>query len=519
MTTVTSTMDGQVGPAALRVSGVSKSFNGTPVLQDAELCVRAGSIHALVGHNGSGKSTLIKVLAGYHQPDSPIEAHVFDDVVRLGDHGDADRAGLRFVHQDLGLVDSLSAVDNLALGIGYPRSFGLIRWDRAARRTREILASLGYEFDVHRPVGQLSAAQRAGIAIARALQDWSGRRSVVILDEPTAAMPAHEVEVLFRAVRALRAHGLGVVYVSHHLSEILELADDVTVLRAGAVVESRPVAGLSHDGLVELILGSAAPSAPVPVPASEAPIAPSAGALALRVRDLTCADVEHLDLEVAPGEIVGILGVDGSGRDAVLGALAGFSARSGTVEVTGTLVSPGRPGLAIRAGVGYVAADRLRTGVIPHLDVIRNLTISGLSGYRRFGLLSQKAEAADAAGWLRRIGVLDAKDRSPILTLSGGNQQKVMVGRWLRREPDLLMLDEPTQGVDVGARSLIYDLLRQAAGSGRGVLVASSSTEELVELCHRVVVMAHGRQVAVVDAGQLSEDHLDALALAPKQKA
>lgn len=505
--------------AALRVSGVGKSFNGTVVLQDVGLCVRAGSIHALVGHNGSGKSTLIKVLAGFHQPDEPVEGHVFDDPVRLGDHGDAERAGLRFVHQDLGLVDSLSAVDNLALGSGYPRTGGLIRWSSAARRTREVLSSLGYEFDVHRPVGQLSASQRAGIAIARALQDWSGKRAVVVLDEPTAAMPAHEVEVLFRAIRTLRDHGLGVVYVSHHLGEILELADDVTVLRGGRVVESRPVDGLSHDDLVELIIGSApASSATAPLPADPAR-GGSADSPPLRVRGLACAEVEHLDLQVAPGEIVGVLGVDGSGRDAILGALAGFSPRSGSVEVAGVPVTPGRPSAAIRAGIGYVAADRLRTGVIPHLDVVHNLTISGLSGYRRFGLVSQRAESADAGSWLRRVGVLDAKARSPILTLSGGNQQKVMVGRWLRREPAVLMLDEPTQGVDVGARALIYDLLRQAAASGRGVLVASSSTEELVELCHRVVVMAHGRQTAVVDAEQLSEDHLNALSLAPKQKA
>lgn len=506
--------DGQHLPA-LEVAGVNKSFNGIQVLEDARLSVRAGTIHALVGHNGSGKSTLIKLLAGFHKPDRPITGKVFGELLHVGDHHDADRAGLRFVHQDLGLVDALDTVDNLALGPGYPRRAGLISWPEAARRARSALEALEYDFDVTRAVGTLSASQRTGVAIARALQDWSGRRAVVVLDEPTAAMPAQDVGSLFRAVRALRDRGLGVVYVSHHLHEVLELADDVTVLREGRVVSSRPVAGLTHDALVQLIVGSTIERSTTP----EQPAVVDDRTPALSLKGFAAGTVSGLELDVRAGEIVGVVGVDGSGRDAILPAIAGLQPHRGEVRVAGRLVRSGRPRDAMRAGTGYVPADRLRNAVVPALDVTSNLTISGLAPYQRLGLVSRRAEAEDALIWLDRVGVVSEKSRVPILTLSGGNQQKVMVGRWLRRKPALLALDEPTQGVDVGARELIYRLLRDAASSGCGVLVGSSSTDEVLDLCHRVIVIAHGQAVANLSCSELTEERLNTLALSPKKKA
>lgn len=503
------------GSPALEVRGIDKSFNGVTVLKDAHLVVRPGTVHALVGHNGSGKSTLIKLLAGYHRPDHPVAGTVFGRALRLGDRHDATHAGLRFVHQDLGLVDALDTVDNLALGPGYPLKTGLISWPAAIRRTQAVLASLGYDFDVTRPVGTLTAAQRTGVAIARALQDWSGDRSVVVLDEPTAAMPAQDVGSLFHAVRALRDLGLGVVYVSHHLHEILELADDVTVLREGRVVAARPVDDLTHDDLVELIVGSAIHRSTSTLSATGTP----SRCPALSLRNFSSGAVSELDLDVQAGEIVGVVGVDGSGRDAILPAVAGLEPHHGEVRVAGRIVRSGRPRDSMKAGTGYVPADRLRNAVVPALDVTSNLTISGLAPYRRLGLVSRRAEAEDALTWLDRVGVVADKALAPILTLSGGNQQKVMVGRWLRREPALLALDEPTQGVDVGARELIYRLLRDAASSGRGVLVASSSSDEVLDLCHRVVVIAHGKAVADVPCSDLTEERLNTLALSPKKKA
>lgn len=505
--------------AALHVSGVSKSFNGVTVLHDVALDVRPASVHALVGHNGSGKSTLIKVLAGYHRPDCDLDAHVFGERVRLGDHDSAERAGLRFVHQDLGLVDALSAVDNLALGAGYPtRGRALIQWRRSTERTREVIQSLGFDFDVHRPVGELSAAQRAGVAIGRALQDWSGKRAVIVLDEPTAAMPSKEARVLFRAVRRLREQGLGVVYVTHHLSEVEDLADDVTVLRGGRVVARRPAADLSHDDLVGLILGDTG-SAPGTT-AAAAPPAPQSGSetVVLEIKELGAAGLARFDLTLRAGEIVGIAGVEGSGRGAVLPAVAGAIPRSGTVTVGGVEVAPGKPRRAIRAGLGHVPAERLRTGVVAALDVQANLTIASLDSFSRLGLLAGQVERSDAAGWLTRLTVDLDKANAPILTLSGGNQQKVMLGRWLRRGPAVIALDEPTQGVDVGARAHIYALLREATRSGSGVLMASSDSEELAAECDRVVVVAHGRTVGELTGAQLTVPAIDSLALSARNE-
>lgn len=505
--------------AALHVSGVSKSFNGVAVLQDVALEVRPASVHALVGHNGSGKSTLIKVLAGYHRPDHAADAYVFGDRVSLGDHDSAERAGLRFVHQDLGLVDALSAVDNLALGAGYPtRGGALINWRRSAERTREVIRSLGFDFDVHRPVGALSAAQRAGVAIGRVLQDWSGKRAVIVLDEPTAAMPSKEAQVLFRAVRRLRDQGLGVVYVTHHLSEVADLADDVTVLRGGRVVATRPAAAVSHDDLVDLILGDATAAPEATSAADRAALQSDVGPVVLKVEDLGAARLSRLDLEVSAGEIVGIAGVDGSGRGSVLPAVAGGIPRTGTVTIGGVEVAAGKPGRAIRAGLGHVPAERLGTGVVAALDVTANLSIASLDSFTRFGLLAARAERRDTIDWLARLTVDLGKANAPILTLSGGNQQKVMVGRWLRRGPAVIALDEPTQGVDVGARAHIYALLRDATRSGSGVVMASSDSEELAAECDRVVVVAHGRIVGELAGAELTVQAIDALALSGKKE-
>jgi ribose transport system ATP-binding protein len=488
---------------ALEVRGVSKSFARVVVLDDVDLVVRPSSVHALVGHNGSGKSTLIKLLAGYHAPDQANVASSFGKPFGLGDHVAAARAGLRFVHQDLGLVEDLDTVDNLALGPGYPRRpGGTIRWREAARRGRAAMTALGYDIDVTRPVGQLTAAERTGVAIARALQGWSGSPAVVVLDEPTAAMPAPEVQRLLEALRRLRAQGLGIVYVSHHIDEILELADDITVLRNGHVVAARPAEGLSHADLITTIVGrplsrAAGTNARSSAPASDLPV--------LQVDELSTDRVRAVSFTVARGEIVGLAGIAGSGRDELLPAIAGARERKGGVRVTGQLVPSRRPHAAIRAGLGFVPADRRRAALFPALDVRANLTISGLERYVRFGLLNQRAETRDAVGRLHELDVHPLKPHAPILTLSGGNQQKIVVDRWLRRQPNVLLLDEPAQGVDIGARQGIYAELQRAAAAGRGVLISSADSDELAAVCDRVLILVHG-----VIAGELRRPHLDA---------
>lgn len=503
--------DSEDGPPALEVRGVTKSFAGVLVLRDVNLVIRPSSVHALVGHNGSGKSTLIKALAGFHSPDAVVTGTAFGRPFLLGDHAAASRAGLRFVHQDLGLVEQLSTVENLALGPGYPRrAGGTIRWRDATRRTAAAMSALGYEVDVTLPVGALSASERTAVAIARALERWSGEPSVVVLDEPTAAMPTSEVRRLFATVERLREQGLGILYVTHHLDEILELADDVTVLRNGSVVMSRPAAGLTHDGLVTAIVGRELASTMHTHVAAE--VSPSHQAV-LEIEDLSTPHVRGATFSLAAGEIVGLAGVTGSGRDEMLPAIFGAIGRTGTVRIGGTEVPAGRPRAAIKAGLGFVPANRRRAAVLPAFDAAQNITVSGLRRHVRWGLLDHRREDADAREWLDRLDVLPAVPRAPILTLSGGNQQKVMIGRWLRRRPSIFALDEPTQGVDIGARQTIYQALRQAAEAGDGVLISSSDSDELAATCHRVIVFARGRIVAELTGAQLEAQHIDAVSL------
>jgi ribose transport system ATP-binding protein len=499
------------GQPALEVRGVRKSFAGVLVLRDVDLVVRSSSVHALVGHNGSGKSTLIKALAGFHSPDTSVSGTSFGQPFLLGDHASAAKAGLRFVHQDLGLVEQLSTVDNLALDGGYPLRPGrTIRWREAARRSRAAMAALGYEIDVNIPVGMLSAAERTGVAIARALQGWSGKPAVVVLDEPTAAMPAPEVRRLFEAIERLRDQGLGILYVTHHLDEVLQLADDVTVLRNGEAVMSRDARGLTHDDLVTAIVGRelAATQHPNPQQGAEA-----SRSTVLEIQNLRTSNVHGASFSVNAGEIVGLAGITGSGRDDVLPSIAGAIARDGTVGIGHTVVPPHRPRAAIRAGLGFVPANRRRAALLPTFDAATNLTVANIRRFVRFGLLNQRAEAEDALAWLHRLDVSPVNPHAPILTFSGGNQQKVMVGRWLRCQTTVLALDEPTQGVDIGARKTIYLSLQRAAEAGNGVLISSSDADELAAICHRVVVFVRGHIVAELTGEHLEAAHIDAVSL------
>ena len=502
---------------ALVVRGVSKSFSGVRVLDAVQLEVGAGQVHALVGHNGCGKSTLIKALAGFHEPDDPVEGLCVGRGFRVGDHLSAAKAGMRFVHQDLGLVDELSTVDNLAFGPGFPRRLGgTIRWSEARRRSERIMGALGYDVDVNHPVGGLSASERTGVAIARALEGWTGTPALVVLDEPTASMPAPEVARLFQAIRRLRERGAGILYVSHHLDEVLALADIVTVLRGGRVVKCTPASELSHHSLVEAIVGRAVTPA---VGRREGPrsLGPMGGREDLRprlvVENISTDRIVSISFEVAAGEIVGFAGLNGSGRDRILPAIAGAVSRGGEVRVNGSTIRSHSPRNAKRAGISFVPANRLAAAVFPTFNVRANFTASGVGQYSRLGWLRQKAELKDASESLRKLDVKPANPEGSILTLSGGNQQKVIVGRNLRSSPSVLLLDEPTQGVDVGAQRAIHLALSAAAENNQAVVVSSSDGEELAAICHRVLVLARGRVVAELSGTDLEPAQIDAASL------
>ncbi len=397
------------------------------------------------------------------------------------------------MHQDLGLVEQLSTVDNLALDGGYPLQPGrTIRWREAARRSRAAMVALGYKIDVNIPVGMLSAAERTGVAIARALQGWSGKPAVVVLDEPTAAMPAPEVHRLFEAIEQQRGQGLGILYVTHNLcDEVLQLANDVTVLRNGEAVMSRDARGLTHEALVTAIVGRelAATQHPAPQQGAEA-----SRPAVLEIQNLRTPNVHGVSFTVNAGEIVGLAGITGSGRDDVLPSIAGAIARDGTVGIGRTVVPPRRPRAAIRAGLGFVPANRRRAAVLPTFDAATNLTVASIRRFVRFGLLNQRAEAEDALTWLHRLNISARESaRSPSSPSAAVTGRRSWSAAGCTAQTAVLALDEPTQGVDIGACKTIYLSLQRAAEAGNGVLISSSDADELAAICHRVVVFVRGR--------------------------
>jgi ribose transport system ATP-binding protein len=490
----------------LRIEHLSKTFPGQVALDGVDFDVAAGEVHALVGQNGCGKSTLIKVVAGYHQPDPGGEAWVDGVPLTLGDGHAAAAAGIRFVHQDLGLVGSINAVENLALTVGYKTSFGRrIKWREETRLARQGLAELGlHDIDVKAPIDELPAAQRTAVAIARALVGWEEGAKLLVLDEPTATLPGADVARLFEVIHRLKARGISILYVSHHLDEVFELADRVTVLRDGRRIATVPVSGLDHGGLVELIVGHRLETHS----ATEA--ASMTGQPVLSVRGLKGDTVQGIDLDVHPGEIVGLAGITGSGREDVLALIAGQIPREdGHVWIDRRPVPNYQPHSAMDAGAALVPAERSVNGTVATMSVRENLTLTDLSRHVAGGRLRRKREVAETKEWIDRLSIKTSSSEALIGSLSGGNQQKVMFGKALRLAPKLLLLDEPTQGVDVGAKDQIHRLVDEAAGEGMAVLVASTDTDEIVRLCHRVVVMANGLVTGTLTGGQIVAERIE----------
>jgi ribose transport system ATP-binding protein len=473
---------------ALALTGVTKTFAGQRALDGVDLELRRGEIHALLGQNGSGKSTLIKVLAGYHRPDADAAAGaaVHGRELQLGSPHATRDAGIRFIHQDLGLIAGLDVVDNLALGAAYESGWWISdRGERAA--ARRLLAGYGTDIDVDAPVGSLRPSAQTIVAIVRALRGGMDGRGILVLDEPTVALPAEETEQLFAVLRGLRERGNTILYVTHRLSEIFAIADRVTILRDGRRVRTGAVAGFDHDSLVEAIVGRhLEASAPQAVAVAVEPV--------LTVEGLRGGAVEDLSMIVRRGEVVGVTGLVGSGFEDLPYLLFGARASSaGAVAVEGRPVLPLTPRTAIARGLAFAPADRRRLSAMPAWTLRENVTLPKLprSPFARW--MSPRAEARDAAPWLERLGVVPRGPETVFSSLSGGNQQRVVLARWLRCGASAFVLEEPTNGVDVAAKRAIYDALAGAAAGGAAILLTSSDGEELCAVCDRVVVLREGR--------------------------
>lgn len=485
----------------LTIRGLSKTFPGGRVLDEASLDVEAGEIHALVGQNGSGKSTLIKILARYHEPDPGARIVVMGREFATSAAHDS---SIRFIHQDLGLVSTLSAVENLALSRGYICGrLGRIRWGLQRDLSRRAIGLLGMGFDVSTPVGSLDPSEQTAVAIARAMLDMPAA-GILVLDEPTAALPMGEVQRLFEVMRTVASGGAGVLFVTHRIGEVLAVAHRVTVLRDGRVVATEPVAALDHDAIVGLITGQKVRKLYplLPLPGDD---------VVLSARGLHGKTVRGVSFDVRRSEIVGFAGLTGTGREELARLTFGATrATAGSVEINGTKLPANNPHASIVKGMAFVPADRARQGAIPKLTLSENITLSRLRTLVRYGVLRRSSEQREVRTWIRRVHIRPPEPGSEMGKLSGGNQQKALLARSLRLSPRVLVLDEPTQGVDVGAKPTIYSALAALAESGAAIVICSSDNEELAHLCDRVVVLRDGCIAAELVGNDLSDGAITA---------
>ncbi|NEW70050.1 sugar ABC transporter ATP-binding protein [Streptomyces rhizosphaericus] len=475
----------------VRIRGLSKRFGGTLALDRVDLDLHAGSVLALLGPNGAGKSTLIKVLAGVHPADGgevTVAGHP------LGTEAAA--SGMSFTHQDLGLVEWMTVAENIALATGYPRRGGLISWRRTTERGTEVLRTVAGHLPADARIADLAPAERSLVAVARAL---ATNARVIVLDEPTASLPAADCARLFDVLHTLRDRGHGILYVTHRLDEVYEVADAFAVLRDGRLVSRGPLADHSSARLVRDIVGDQ--------PTGYRPGTASAGGPAVLTLDgVRTAHAGPVDLEVRAGEILGLVGLTGAGHRELGRALAGARpVLAGRALLDGRPYHPRTVAAAVRSGVGLVTGNRVEEGCAAELTVRENLLANPRAGGRpALRRLSPRRERAEAAALIERFAVRPRDTEAPIATMSGGNQQKVMLGRWLRVGLRLLILEEPTASVDIGAKAAIYRLLDEALATGLAVLLISTDSEEVAGVCRRALVFVRGSVTAELSGPSLT---------------
>lgn len=491
-------------PPRAELTGLSKNYDGVAALKGVSLTVEAGEVHALVGENGAGKSTLIKILAGSVVPDEG-EVHVDGAVMPVGDVRASERAGVAVVHQESTAFLDLSVEDNLFLG-QEPR----IGWltDRRKMRTqaRELLAGLGEDLPLGVPLANFSPAQRQMVAIARAV---SADCQVLVLDEPTASLSHRESETLHAVVRRLRSQGVGILFVSHRLEEVLDLADRVTVLRDGQWVETQPVSHVTKGSLINAMVGRdlATPTM------TEDRALPGEPALDLMSLSST-SGFQDVSFSVHSGEIVGLGGLVGAGRSELTRAIFGVDGySSGKVRVHGRDLARQDVEAAMKAGIALVPEDRQHEGLVLAMSVRENTVLAVRRSLSRFGMIQRRPEQDVAKRESTAMSVKAASLELPVGSLSGGNQQKVVLGKWMATKPQILILDEPTRGIDVGAKAEIHELIQRLAASGTAVLLVSSDMPELLALSHRIIVLREGRVSGELSRSEATEARILSLAL------
>ena len=498
-------------PALVRLSSVSKSFAAVQALNDVSFELAAGEVHALIGENGAGKSTLVKVITGAYRADAGT-VEIAGQVVRHNDPGIAKALGVATIYQQPALFADLTVAENIALRHERGGLLRVVRWGRRRKRAIELLERVGASIGPDALVRDLSMPQQQLVEIAGAL---GAAARVLIFDEPTSSLGDREVENLFRVIGQLRSQGVGIVYISHRLEELRHIADRVTVLRDGEHVATHPMAEVDHAELIRLMVGRSVdavyPKVSVPV-----------GETVLETRGLACRQtgVRDVDLVVRAGEILALAGLVGAGRTELAGVLFGLTpASSGQILVRGRPVTIRRPAEAIARGIAYLPEDRRRHGVILDMSVAANMTLAILRRLSVGGMMRFARERRLARSFLDRLEIKAPSVDAPVANLSGGNQQKVALARWLAVEPSLIILDEPTQGVDVGAKAEIYRLMCQLARRGMAIIMISSQLPEVLGMSDRIAVMHQGRIVGTLDRAEATQERLLALALGHCQEA
>lgn len=498
---------GRLPPPLLELRGLTKRFPGVTALDAVDFVVGPGEIHALVGENGAGKSTLIKILCGTYAPDAG-QMQFCGLSYRPQSPLDALQAGIRVVYQEFNLLPYLSVAENLFFD-RLPRRHGVFLDHRSLyERSTALLKQVGLDVDPRARVEHLGVAQRQLLEIGKALSSDS---RLLILDEPTATLTPREIGRLFKIVRDVRASGVGVIYVSHHLNEIFDLCDSVTVLRNGQRMASLAIAQTSPPQIVRLMVGRQLAEA---LAIDRAAVRPSRGTEALQVQNLCVHGNPHpVSFALRYGEIVGLAGLVGSGRTELLRAIFGADRRdSGEIYRDGRLVYIHNPGDAVRHGICLLTENRKEEGLVLPMPVRANVTLTDFSRISRGGLLSATAEKGVSQNFVTKLDMRIASLEQPARDLSGGNQQKLVIAKWLYRDAMVLMLDEPTRGIDVGAKAEIHHLLRQLAGQGKVILLVSSEIPELAALCDRILVLWRGQLAGEVQREEFDEERILSLA-------
>ena len=488
---------------ALEAEGISKFFPGVKALDNVSLRVRPGTVHALMGENGAGKSTLMKCLIGIYRPDKGA-IRVKGEPVQFQDTMDALRSGISMIHQELNLVPHMTVAENIWLG-REPMKYGFVDHRQLARQTQDLLDKLNIRLSADRLVGELSIASQQMVEIAKAV---SYNSKVLVLDEPTSSLTEKEVAHLFRIIDTLKERGVGIVYISHKMEEILKIADDVTVMRDGQWVATERAENLTTDKIISLMVGR-------DLTHRFPPKTNKPAETILEVKGLTALNqpsIQDVTFNLHKGEILGVAGLVGSKRTEIVETLFGLRPiKSGDILLHGKKIRNRDSRAATENGFALVTEERRQTGIFSMLDINFNSTIANMGHYVKFGILSDKQRGKDTKWVIDSMRVKTPNQKTQIGTLSGGNQQKVILGRWLLTGPEVLMLDEPTRGIDVGAKYEIYQLMIDLANKDKGIIMISSEMPELLGVTDRILVMSNGRVAGIVNTAETTQEEIMAL--------